>query len=243
MIWPAIDLMNGQCVRLHKGDFSQTSLYDTDPVARALAFAKAGAKFLHVVDLDGAKAGASSQSKSIVQLAKLSGLVVQAGGGIRSAQQIEFLLQGGVARIILGSLAVSKPEQVKSWIKEFGADKIVLALDVRIENELPVPAVRGWQDRSDTDLWQVLDGYADCAAHLLVTDIDRDGVLAGANTELYAQIKRRFAGFSLLASGGIGGLDDVQNVRASGADGVIIGKALYENKFTLKEALACWPDE
>ncbi len=242
MIWPAIDLMDGRCVRLHKGDFDQRSSYDVDPVARAKAFADAGARHLHVVDLDGARQSAPCQSVQIGQIARQSGLKVQAGGGIRNSADIEILLAGGVDRVIIGSLAVTKPDSVCNWIAEFGAEHIVLALDVRIENHLPVPALRGWQDRSATNLWDVLDGYDGVARHLLVTDIDRDGVLGGANTGLYADIKARYAGYTLLASGGIGSLDDITAVKAVGANGVIVGKALYENRFSVQEALSCWPD-
>jgi phosphoribosylformimino-5-aminoimidazole carboxamide ribotide isomerase len=242
MIWPAIDLMDGRCVRLHKGDFEQKSTYDADPVARAQAFADAGAKCLHVVDLDGAWEGKVQQRELIARLAGESGLKVQAGGGIRSQRDIETLLQGGVSRVILGSMAVTTPLVVKGWIEKFGAAQIVLALDVRLENEIPYPAIRGWTEATGVNLWDVLDDYEGMGVNLLVTDIDRDGVLGGANATLYAQIKARCADVCLLASGGIGALNDIEVVRRAGADGVIIGKALYENKFTLEEALSCWPD-
>jgi phosphoribosylformimino-5-aminoimidazole carboxamide ribotide isomerase len=242
MIWPAIDLMDGRCVRLHKGDFEQKSTYDADPVARAQAFARAGATCLHVVDLDGAWEGKVQQSELIARLAGESGLKVQAGGGIRSQQDIETLLEAGVSRVILGSMAVTMPLVVKCWIEKFGAAQIVLALDVRLENEIPYPAIRGWTEATGVNLWDVLDDYEGMGVNLLVTDIDRDGVLGGANATLYAQIKARCAGVCLLASGGIGALNDIEAVRRAGADGVIIGKALYENKFTLEEALSCWPD-
>ncbi|PHS24413.1 MAG: 1-(5-phosphoribosyl)-5-[(5-phosphoribosylamino)methylideneamino]imidazole-4-carboxamide isomerase [Robiginitomaculum sp.] len=241
MIWPAIDLMDGRCVRLHKGDFAQKSLYDTDPLARAKAFADAGAQALHVVDLDGAKAGAVRQSALICDLAAKSGLKVQAGGGVRSGDDIEALLDGGVSRVIIGSLAVSAPKAVKTWLKTFGADRLVLALDIRLVNGVPMPAIKGWQEEAAISLWDVLDGFGGQATNLLVTDIDRDGVLGGANAALYADIKARYGALSLLASGGIGSLDDIRAVQAVGADGVIIGKALYENKFSLQEALSCWP--
>jgi len=241
MIWPAIDLINGQCVRLHKGDFSQTSLYDTDPIDRACQFADAGATNLHIVDLDGAKKGSPCQSKLICSIATATGLNVQAGGGVRSQEDIEALLIGGVSRVIIGSLAVTSPQIVNNWMREFGPENLVLALDVRVENQVPIPAISGWQETVNTSLWQVLQEYEEWDVNLLVTDIDRDGVLGGSNTELYAQIKRGLSNTCLLASGGIGCLDDVKRARASGADGVIIGKALYEDKFTLEEALSCWP--
>ncbi len=242
MIWPAIDLMGGQCVRLHKGDFSQKTKYDADPLARAQSFAAAGATALHVVDLDGAWEASPRHSALITQIASETGLTVQAGGGIRTREGIKLLLDGGVSRVIIGSLAITAPKTVLGWLKEFGPKRIILALDVHIENGTPMPAIRGWQDRSAITLWEALDGFGDQAANILVTDIDRDGVLGGANAALYAQIKTRHPSLNLLASGGIGALEDISFVRKAGADGVIIGKALYENRFSLSEALSCWPD-
>jgi phosphoribosylformimino-5-aminoimidazole carboxamide ribotide isomerase len=242
MIWPAIDLMDGRCVRLHKGDFAQKSLYDTDPLARARAFAEAGAKSLHVVDLDGAKAGEPCQSELVCRLADTAGLCVQAGGGIRTGDDIDTLLGGGVSRVIIGSLAVTNIETVQNWLWDFGADRIVLALDVRIENETPIPAIRGWQESAGQSLWDILAAYDGMIKTLLVTDIDRDGVLGGTNAALYTDIKSRYPDLSLLASGGIGKVADIRAAYGAGAGGVIIGKALYENKFTLKEALSCSPD-
>lgn len=242
MIWPAIDLMDGRCVRLHKGDFAQKSLYDTDPLSRAKAFAEAGAKALHVVDLDGAKAGEPCQSNLVCRLAATSGLRVQAGGGIRTGDDIEALLGGGVSRVIIGSLAVTAIEAVQNWLWDFGADRIVLALDVRIENGTPIPAISGWQESAGQSLWDILAAYDGMIKTLLVTDIDRDGVLGGTNAALYAEIKTRYTDLSLLASGGIGSVDHIRTAYGAGAQGVIIGKALYENKFTLEEALSCSPD-
>jgi len=242
MIWPAIDLMNGACVRLHKGDFDQKSTYDADPLARAQAFAAADARCLHVVDLDGARKQVPQQSELIIRLASETGLRVQAGGGIRTGEHINRLLKGSVARVIIGSLAVTDPERVLGWLNEFGAGHMVLALDIRMQDGVPIPAIKGWQEATNTNLWDVLDKFEGAARHVLVTDIDRDGVLQGANSDLYQKIRQRHPGFSLLASGGIGSIDDIHAVREADTQGVIIGKALYENKFSLTEALACWPD-
>ncbi len=241
MIWPAMDLMGGACVRLRQGDFDQKTTYDADPLVQAQAFAEAGAQALHVVDLDGARAAEPRHGALIGQIARSSGLMVQTGGGIRQAAQIEALLEEGIARVVIGSMSVTHGAKVRQWLRRFGKDSLVLAFDVHIKDGIPVPAIHGWQERSATDLWQTLAGYADSARHILVTDIGRDGMLGGPNIVLYADIKRRFDGFSLLASGGIGALDDIGMVRSVGADGVIIGKALYEGRFTLQEALSCWP--
>jgi len=243
MIWPAIDLMGGQCVRLHQGDFKQRTNYNSDPLACAKQFAAAGATALHIVDLDGAKSGSVCQQELITNIATNTDLMVQAGGGIRKAQDIKCLLDGGVSRVIIGSLAVTEPETVLAWLGEFGSQQIVLAIDVRLENELPIPAIRGWQEQATTDLWQVLDCYDGKVSNLLVTDIDRDGVLGGANAELYSLIKSKYPKINLLASGGIGNISDIKAVKGVGVDGVIIGKALYEKRFSLEEALLCWHEE
>ncbi|MBL4618050.1 MAG: 1-(5-phosphoribosyl)-5-[(5-phosphoribosylamino)methylideneamino]imidazole-4-carboxamide isomerase [Robiginitomaculum sp.] len=243
MIWPAIDLMDGQCVRLHQGDFQQRTNYNSDPLACAKQFAAAGATSLHIVDLDGAKAGSLRQQELITNIATNTDLVVQAGGGVRKTKDIGCLLDGGVSRVIIGSLAVTAPETVLAWLEQFGSQQIVLAIDVRLENNLPIPAIRGWQDKATTDLWQVLDYYGDKASNLLVTDIDRDGVLGGANAGLYSLIKSKYPKINLLASGGIGNISDIRAVKRVGTQGVIIGKALYEKNFSLEEALSCWREE
>lgn len=242
MIWPAIDLMDGQCVRLHQGDFNQRTNYDADPLSCAKQFADDGAKALHIVDLDGAKSGSPKHQKLITQIASKTDLKVQAGGGIRSAEDIRCLLDGGVSRVIIGSLAVTDPQIVLGWFDEFGSAAIILAIDVRIKDGLPIPAIRGWQDKTTTDLWQVLDCFTGRVSNLLVTDIGRDGVLGGANSELYQEIKSRNPEINLLASGGIGNITDIMAVKEAGVDGVIIGKALYEKRFSLPEALLCWHD-
>ncbi len=239
MIFPAIDLMDRRCVRLVKGDFNRRTDYETTPIDVAKSYAADGAEWMHVVDLDGAKLGVSTQSDLIMELAKESGLKVQTGGGIRDARQINALLTGGVTRAVIGSLAVSNKELVASWMKEFGAEKIVLALDINIGTDgRPRPALKGWTEESSETLWDVINAYKDVKT-LLVTDISKDGVLGGANVELYKQIMSRYPHIDLITSGGVGTLDHVRALKALKPHGVIIGKALYENKFTLKDAIAC----
>jgi len=241
MIFPAIDLMDGGCVRLFKGDFDQRTNYDASPVDVAKGFAKAGAEWIHIVDLDGAKDGSAQQGELIMKIAKESGLKVQTGGGLRDLAHIKRLLRGGVERVVIGSLAVSKPDLVKSWIEELGGDKIVLALDVNIgEDGQPRPSLKGWTEAATVTLWDVLYGYADTGFKtILVTDIGRDGVLGGANVSLYEEIQTRCPDLDLITSGGVGTLQHVRDLKALNPYGVIIGKALYENKFTLEEAIAC----
>lgn len=241
MIYPAIDLMGGKCVRLFKGDFSQRTYYEISPLDMAKSFAKAGANWIHIVDLDGAKSEKSKQSELIIEIAQTCGAKVQTGGGLRELSQIQKLLAGGVERVVIGSLAVSNPASVKNWISELGPDKFTLALDVKIDgNKTPRPALRGWQDASVKTLWQVVDQYIETGlTSILVTDIAKDGVLQGANTALYKEFQTRYPELDLITSGGVGTLRDVQALKALNPSGVIIGKALYENKFTLKQAIAC----
>ena len=239
MIFPAIDLMDRRCVRLIKGDFDQRTDYEATPMDVAKSYANAGAEWMHVVDLDGAKLGMSTQSDLIMELATESGLKVQTGGGIRDAAQIKNLLDGGIARVVIGSLAVSNKKLVSSWMSEFGAEKIVLALDVNIgQDGQPRPALKGWTEDSLETIWDVIDAY-DAVKTLLVTDISKDGVLGGANVALYEEIINRYPDIDLITSGGVGTLDHVRELKALNPHGVIIGKALYENKFTVAEAIAC----
>ncbi len=241
MIIPAIDLMDGGCVRLLKGDFDQRTNYDADPLDTAKSFASAGAKILHVVDLDGAKNQQAEQSDLIISIAKSVDMNVQTGGGLRTAAQIKHLLDGGIERVVIGSLAVKNPGLVKIWMGQFGAEKFVLAIDIFTDLDgTPRPATQGWTQTSDLSLWQVIDNFKDADLKtILVTDIARDGVLQGSNVELYKEIMAKYPGLDLITSGGVGNLDDVRQLKAINPTGIIIGKALYENKFTLKQAVAC----
>jgi len=241
MIYPAIDLMDGGCVRLFKGDFNHRTNYDVSPLDVAKSCAKAGAEWMHIVDLDGAKHGKTEQAELIMEIAKESGLKVQTGGGLREIGHIERLLQGGVQRVVIGSLAVTNPQMVKFWISNFGAERIVVALDVnKGEDGNFYPATRGWTETAQKTLEDVLSDYMGSGLKtVLVTDIERDGVLGGANVELYKSIQQDFPTLQLITSGGVGTLDHVKDLKALNPHGIIIGKALYENKFTLKEAISC----
>ena len=241
MIYPAIDLMDGGCVRLFKGDFNQRTNYDISPLEVAKSCAKSGAEWMHIVDLDGAKHGKTEQADLIIQIANESGLKVQTGGGLREIAHIERLLQGGVQRVVIGSLAVTNPQMVKFWISNFGPERIVVALDVNIaEDGEPYPATRGWTETAEKTLWDVLTDYMGSGLKtVLVTDIERDGVLGGANVELYKTLQYEFPTLDLITSGGVGSLQDVKDLKALNPHGIIIGKALYENKFTLEEAISC----
>lgn len=239
LIYPAIDLKDGMCVRLMHGKFDQVTRYDDQPAARLSAFAAEGAEWIHVVDLDGAEAGQAMQHRLIGELTKAIDVKVQSGGGVRGANDVAALLDAGVSRVVIGSLAVTQPNDVAAWLKGFGADRITLALDVKIENGVPVPALKGWTQSSGVTLWEALDRYPKgVAKHLLVTDVGRDGALAGPNLELLSEIRLRRPDLVLQASGGVSSLEDIRAIKALGCHGVIVGRALYENRFTLPEAIA-----
>jgi len=241
MIIPAIDLMDGGCVRLFKGDFKQRTDYDISPIEMAKTFAKSGAEWVHIVDLDGAKTERAEQADLIIDIAQQSGLKVQTGGGIRDLSQIQRLISGGIERVVVGSLAISNPQMVKYWMSELGPEKMVLALDVMIgEDEIPRPAVRGWTEESDKTLWHVIESYMPAGLkNVLVTDIAKDGVLAGSNIELYKAIRKDYLELELITSGGVGSIKDVKALKKLDPAGIIIGKALYEGKFDVAEAIAC----
>jgi phosphoribosylformimino-5-aminoimidazole carboxamide ribotide isomerase len=241
IIYPAIDLRQGKCVRLQQGRFDQMTTYGDDPLAVARGYAAEGAAWLHVVDLDGAKDGNAAQTELILRIVGECDLKVQTGGGIRSEKQIHAYLEGGVARVVIGSLALTNPGLVGAWLGQFGRDRIVLALDVKAaEDGSWHVATHGWQKDSDRTLSSVIDEYgAATLRHLLCTDVARDGLLAGPNVALYQAIRAAYPGLELQASGGVASLEDLAALKATGVAGVVVGKALYERRFSLSEALAC----
>jgi len=235
IIYPAIDLINGAVVRLHKGDFAQQTTYGTSPVDVAISYQGAGAEWLHLVDLDGAKDPQKRQTSLIAEIIEKSGLKVQTGGGIRSADDVAALVNAGASRVVIGSLAVREPEMVRSMFAQFGAERICLAADVMSDDDGYNIAVSGWQEASTTSLHAFIESYVEHGLrHVLCTDIDRDGTMKGCNLELYKSIKNAFPQIALQASGGVSTLDDIT---ALDTDGVIVGKALYEGVFSLEEAL------
>jgi len=241
IIYPAIDLRGGQVVRLTEGKFDQQKTYGDDPLAVAKDFKAAGATWLHVVDLDGAKDPAKRQTSLVEKLARGSGLRVQTGGGIRDESQIAALLAAGAERVIVGSLAAKQPELVRGWLKQFGPEHIILSPDVRLdENGIPRVAAAGWQESTGVALNDFLHGFlAAGLVHILCTDISRDGKLTGPNSALYAQLVGKFPTLQIQASGGVSSLEDLRVLKTTGSAGAIVGRALYEKKFTLQEALAC----
>ncbi|WP_421791831.1 HisA/HisF-related TIM barrel protein [Hyphobacterium sp.] len=241
ILYPAIDLLDGRVVRLTKGDFSAVTDYGDDPVAVAESYAALGAQWLHVVDLSGARDGTRRQTATISDLANC-GLKVQVGGGIRKAVDIDALINAGASRVIVGSLAVTAPEQVASWISRYGPEKIVAAFDVRIEDGEIWPTTSGWTQSGAEPLAGLLEHYAGSGLrHALVTDVAKDGALEGPNVYLYSNLTALRPDIAWQASGGVAALSDLSALAKVGASGAIIGKALYEGRFTLAEAMACLP--
>ncbi|HZW14765.1 MAG TPA: 1-(5-phosphoribosyl)-5-[(5-phosphoribosylamino)methylideneamino] imidazole-4-carboxamide isomerase [Brevundimonas sp.] len=238
IVYPAIDLRGGVCVRLMHGRFDAVTRYDDDPAARLAAFRAAGADWAHIVDLDGAEAGRAVQHALIGKLAAAPNIRIQSGGGVRSADDVQRLLDAGVSRVVVGSLAVSDPETVSGWLDRFTPDCVTLAVDVKADGDRYIPALRGWTEAASIDLWAALDRYPPGSAkHLLVTDVGRDGALTGPNLDLLAEIHQRRPDLWMQASGGVADLSDLTGARSVGASGAIVGRALYEGLFTLEQAL------
>lgn len=239
-IIPAIDLQNGQCVRLFQGDFTQCQQYAIDPLQAAYSFYAQGARELHIIDLDGAKNAMLSQAELITKIVKEIPLKIQTGGGIRTKEQIEFLLSQGVAKVVIGSMAITQSVQVKEWLRIFGADKIILALDVTLNEEnVPLLVTNGWQEKTAQTLWELLEFYADSdLQQVLCTDITKDGTLNSPNFELYKICQQRYPKLCWQASGGVANLEDLALLQALQLDSVIVGKAFYEKRFSLPQALA-----
>lgn len=230
MIYPAIDLMNNSVVRLVEGDFGQMTQYSTDPVQQALKFEEFGAKFLHVVDLDGAKMGKPQQFETIKKIVESTKLKVQVGGGIRSVDDVKKYVSLGVDRVVIGSLSVKNPELFQSILNEF-KNKITLSVDVGGNNEIKIS---GWQESTSLNVFDFLKDFENLS-QVLCTDITKDGKLKGINKDLYLKLKKLFPQLCFLASGGVSHIDDVLWAESHKIGGVIVGKAIYENKVSLKE--------
>lgn len=242
ILYPAIDLLDGRVVRLLKGEFDAVTNYGDDPAAVAERFKAAGSDWVHVVDLAGARDGQRRQTPAIKAVSS-AGIKVQSGGGIRGRVDIEALLEAGVDRLVVGSLAISEPDTVQSWMREYGAERFNLAFDVRFLNGAYRPAIKGWTDVLTVTLEDVIAAYDESAIrHAMATDIGRDGDLSGPNTELYRDLVARYPDIEWQASGGIASLEDIASLKRTGVAGAITGRALYEGAFTLEEALSCLQD-
>ncbi|HEY8681986.1 MAG TPA: 1-(5-phosphoribosyl)-5-[(5-phosphoribosylamino)methylideneamino]imidazole-4-carboxamide isomerase [Rhodanobacter sp.] len=236
---PAIDLRGGKIVRLKQGDYAQQTTYAADPRELAQRYAAAGARWLHLVDLDGARSG-NLDNLAVIQSIAANGMQIQAGGGVREQVDLTRLFDAGVSRVVLGSVAIRDPELVAGWLEKYGAERLTIALDTRrIDGRWTLPSA-GWTEVETRTLDELAPWYAARGArHLLCTDIERDGMLAGFNLALYRHLADSAPQLAVQASGGVRSLDDIRAAREAGAHGVILGRALLEGRFTVEEALAC----
>jgi phosphoribosylformimino-5-aminoimidazole carboxamide ribotide isomerase len=232
ILYPAMDLIGGRIVRLRQGKFDEVTFYEPAPAEALRSFADAGAEWAHVVDLDGARAGAPAQHELLKSLAAASPLKLQVAGGVRSAEHVAALLDAGASRVVVGSLAVRDPEATTALLERFGPERITLSLDVRVDDE-PMVATHGWQEDSGLTLWDVAARYP-AARHLLLTDIGRDGMLEGPNHALLEQAVERLPQLAIQASGGVTSLSDIARLTTHGA---ILGRAMWEGHLDLAEAL------
>ncbi|MEN5069513.1 1-(5-phosphoribosyl)-5-[(5-phosphoribosylamino)methylideneamino]imidazole-4-carboxamide isomerase [Stenotrophomonas sp. TWI1183] len=241
IVYPALDIREGRVVRLLQGDYAQQTTYGDDPLPRAQAFAAAGAGWMHLVDLDAARAGGYTLAPLLSSIAAQTGLQVQTGGGVRSCDDVARILDAGATRVVVGSVSVREPDTVIGWLRDFGPERLTIALDARqAEDGRWLLPVHGWTETAEDTLDVLAQRYAEAGMrHLLCTDIARDGMLSGPNIDLYQHLARLLPGVAVQASGGVRDADDVAQAKAVGCGGAILGKALLEGRMTLEGALAC----
>lgn len=231
-IIPAIDLIDGKCVRLTQGDYSQKTVYNENPVEVAKQFEDLGITRLHVVDLDGAKAGKIINHKVLEAISNSCNLKIDFGGGVKTVNDIDLILNSGATFVTIGSMAVKNKDLVLQWIKQFGADKFFIGIDVKGE----MVATSGWLETSNVTIYQLIEVYLNSGFnYFFSTDISKDGMLQGISAELYKNIVTRFPQVNLVASGGVANVKDVKEAKEIKCSGIIIGKAIYENKITKEE--------
>ena len=235
-IIPAIDIIDGKCVRLTKGDYNTKKIYNENPLEVAKEFEAAGIEFLHVVDLDGAKASQIINYKVLEQLASKTNLKIDFGGGLKSNKDLEIAFNSGANQITGGSIAVKNSDIFESWIEKYGAQKIILGADFYPDNAGGKIATNGWQEESTLELIPFIKGYQDKGIqYVICTDISKDGMLQGPSFEVYKEIITVVKNVKLIASGGISTFDELPRLAENGCEGVIIGKAIYEKKISLKQ--------
>ncbi len=235
---PSLDLRGGHCVRLFKGDFAAETQYPVEPLALRERYAALGCELMHIVDLDGARDGARANKDVIAMLAGRPGNpALQVGGGLRTRSAVDEMLATGAARAVVGSTAVENPDEVRRWLRELGAQRVCLALDVHVDTQgEPLLVTRGWQEATRIRLWSLVETYAiDGLRHVLCTDVNRDGAMAGPNLELYREAVRRFPAIEWQASGGVRHADDLTALAATGVAAAISGKALLEGRIRDEE--------
>ena len=235
-IIPAIDIIDGKCVRLTKGDYSTKKIYNESPLEVAKEFEAAGIEYLHVVDLDGAKASQIINYKVLEQIASKTSLKIDFGGGLKSDKDLEIAFNSGAHQITGGSIAVKNSAIFESWIEKYGAQKIILGADFYPDNVGGKIATNGWQEESTLELIPFIQGYQDKGIqYVICTDISKDGMLQGPSFDVYKEILTEVKDVKLIASGGISTFDELPRLAENGCEGVIIGKAIYEKKISLKQ--------
>lgn len=234
---PAIDLRAGRCVRLLRGEFDAETAYAATPLALLARYRAAGADWLHVVDLDGARDGSGGNLAIIGALAAEAAIRLQVGGGLRDHSAVRAMFALGAARVVIGSAALDDPAAVRAWLGEFGAERVVLALDVRLDQDgVPCVATHGWRRQSRLSLWSAVDQFAaQGLLHVLCTDVSRDGALAGPNVDLYAEAAARHPAIAWQASGGVRDAADLGRLAVAGAAAAVSGKALLDGLIGLEE--------
>ena len=231
-IIPAIDIIDGKCVRLSKGDYSTKKIYNEHPLEIAKQYEAHGIEYLHLVDLDGAKASHIVNHKVLEQIASKTSLKIDFGGGLKTDEDLRIAFESGAGQITGGSIAVKQPDVFKNWLSTFGADKIILGADAHNEKI----AISGWQEESDEKLIPFVKNYMkDGVSYVICTDIAKDGMLQGPSFDLYKKMLAQLSGVKLIASGGISEFDELPKLAELGCEGTIIGKAIYENKISLKQ--------
>lgn len=231
-IIPAIDIIEGKCVRLSKGNYNTKKIYNEDPLEVAKSFEDAGLQFLHLVDLDGAKTKHIVNWKVLEKLATKTSMSIDFGGGVKSDEDLKIAFESGAQQITGGSIAIKEPVKFTSWITAYGADKITLGADA-LDGKI---AVSGWQESTDKSIQSFINEYVKKGIEYVIsTDISKDGMLEGPSFELYETILKEQPKLKLIASGGVSSIDDLIKLKENGLEGVIVGKAIYENRITLKE--------
>ena len=231
-IIPAIDIINGQCVRLTKGDYSTKKVYNENPLEVAKMFEGVGIEYLHVVDLDGAKAQHIINYKVLESIASNTNLKIDFGGGLKSDEDLKIAFNSGATQITGGSIAVKNPQLFLDWLETYGADKIVLGADC-LDQKI---AIQGWQEESDKEVTEFISSYVNKGiSYVICTDISKDGMLQGPSFELYQTLLKSIPPFKLIASGGISCFEELPKLKELGCEGVIIGKAIYEGNISLKQ--------
>jgi phosphoribosylformimino-5-aminoimidazole carboxamide ribotide isomerase len=234
IIIPAIDIIEGKCVRLTKGDYAQQKVYNENPVEAAKQFADAGIKRLHIVDLDGAKAGKIINLKVLEDIAAATDLIIDFGGGVKNITDVGNIFNAGATMVTIGSLAVKHPELLEEWLMEFGEDKFFIGADV-LEEKIKIS---GWLEDGGINIFDFIGKMIALGANnIFCTDISKDGVMEGPSIELYRKIMLEHPEINLIASGGVSTIEDVKQLKAIGCSGAIIGKAIYEGLITLKELI------